>query len=119
MDQGRMRELELTLFRLLGQDVALEGVLSLDFSRTGQLETLLGTGFRLHFRHLFLVKINVRFLVLLFGFRRDEHGHPLSFQFGHLLYFSVVLQVLCQAEQQNFTLVLVHDGPSLEKNVCL
>ena len=61
-----MRKLELPLFRLLGQDVALEGVLSLDLSRTGQLESLLGTGFGLHFRHLFLIKIYFCFPVIIF-----------------------------------------------------
>jgi hypothetical protein len=66
VDQGRMRKLQLPLFRLFGQDVAFEGVLSLDLSGPGQLETLLGTGFGLHFRHLFLVKINVRFPVFTF-----------------------------------------------------
>jgi hypothetical protein len=66
VDQGGMRQLKLPLFRLFGQDVTLEGVLSLDLSRTCQLETLLGTGFGLHFRHLFLVKIYFCFPASIF-----------------------------------------------------
>jgi hypothetical protein len=56
VDQCGVRQPELSLVRLLGQDMAFECVLSLDLSGTRQLETLLGTGFGLHFRHLFLVK---------------------------------------------------------------
>ena len=59
------------------------------------------------------------FPCLLLGFGRDEHGHPLSFQFGHLFHLAVILQFLGQAEQQDLTLILVHDGPSLEKYIGL
>ena len=46
-----MRKITLLLGGLLGQDVALVGVLALDFARTRQRETLLGTGLGFHFRH--------------------------------------------------------------------
>lgn len=61
-----MRQFKLSLFRLFGQDMALKGVLSLDLSRTGKLESLLGTGFCLHLGHLFLVKLIVHFLAHYF-----------------------------------------------------
>ena len=64
VDQGGMRQLKLPLFRLFGQDVTLEGVLSLDLSRTCQLETLLGTGFCFLFRHLSYVFNLFRFIVI-------------------------------------------------------
>ena len=46
-----MREVALLLRALLGQDVAFESVLALDFASSGQLETLLGAGFGFHLRH--------------------------------------------------------------------
>lgn len=41
--EGRLDEVSLTFVRLLRQDVAVEGMLPLDFPGTGQLEPLLGT----------------------------------------------------------------------------
>jgi hypothetical protein len=41
----------LLLGALLGQDVALEGVLALDFASSRQLKTLLGAGFGFHLWH--------------------------------------------------------------------
>ena len=49
--QRTMRQVKLTLFAFLRQNMALKSVLSFDFSGTGQLEPLLGTGFRFLFRH--------------------------------------------------------------------
>lgn len=46
-----MRQPELTLVALLGQDVTLEGMLSLNFTRARYRKPLLGTGFCLHFWH--------------------------------------------------------------------
>jgi hypothetical protein len=46
-----VRKVTLLLGGFLGQDVALESVLALDFARAGQRKTLLGTGLGLHFRH--------------------------------------------------------------------
>lgn len=46
-----MGQLQLTLFRFFSQDVTLESVLSLDFTRTGKLEPLFGTGFGFHLGH--------------------------------------------------------------------
>jgi len=51
VDQCGMCQSTLAIFRFLGQDVTLERVLSLDFTRTGQLETLLGRGLGFHFWH--------------------------------------------------------------------
>ena len=52
MHQSGMGQSSLLDGGLFGEDVALEGVLPFDLTRTGQLEALLGTGFGFHFRHL-------------------------------------------------------------------
>ena len=46
-----MRQITLLLGGLFGQNVAFESVLTLDFARAGQRETLFGAGLGLHFRH--------------------------------------------------------------------
>lgn len=52
-DEAHLAEVTLLLLRLLGQDVTVEGVLSLDLTCSGERETLLGAGISLYFRHLF------------------------------------------------------------------
>ncbi len=47
-----MGEVALLLFGLLGQDVALESMFSLDFSCSGKGEPLFGTGISLNLWHL-------------------------------------------------------------------
>ena len=44
-------EITFSLLALLGQDVAMISVLSLQLAAAGYLETLLGSGLGLHFRH--------------------------------------------------------------------
>lgn len=44
----------LALLRLLRQDVAVISVLTLDLSRAGEREALLGRGIGLYFRHFFM-----------------------------------------------------------------
>jgi hypothetical protein len=46
-----MHKVALLLGRFLGQDVTVEGVLPLDFSGTGQLETLFGSRIGFYFWH--------------------------------------------------------------------
>jgi len=46
-----MGQIPLSLSLFLGQNVTFESVLALDLAGTGKLETLLGTGLGLHFRH--------------------------------------------------------------------
>ena len=46
-----MIQVSLLLLRLLGENVAVISVFSLDFTRTGERETLLRTGVGLQFRH--------------------------------------------------------------------
>ncbi len=50
-DEGGVGEVPLPLGLLLGQDVTLVGMLALDLTRTGDLETLLGARVRFYFRH--------------------------------------------------------------------
>jgi len=56
---------KLTLLRFLGQDVTLESVLSLDFTRACNFKAFLGAGFGFHLRH-FLPVFNLSYL-LFFG----------------------------------------------------
>jgi hypothetical protein len=49
--QGNVRKITLLLGCLFGQNVAFESVLTLDFARAGQRETLFGAGLGLHFWH--------------------------------------------------------------------
>ena len=51
VDSGCVGQVALLLRRLLRQDVTLESVLPLDFSRSSKLEALLGACFGLHLRH--------------------------------------------------------------------
>ena len=51
MNKRCLRQSSLSVFRLLGQNVTLKRVLSLDFSGTRKAETLLSTGIGFHFRH--------------------------------------------------------------------
>ncbi len=52
-----MSEAQFTLLGLLGEDVILERMLALEFSRGGFLKTLGGPGSWLHFRHDAFAKI--------------------------------------------------------------
>jgi hypothetical protein len=51
VDQRRVRQGELALLRLFGQDVAFESVLPFDFTRACHFKAFLGAGFGFHFRH--------------------------------------------------------------------
>jgi hypothetical protein len=46
-----MRQTTLAVFRLFGQDVTLEGVLTLDLSSASELKALLCAGLGFHLRH--------------------------------------------------------------------
>ena len=46
-----MVEVAFSLLALLGQDVTMISMLSLQMAAAGYLETLLGSGLGLHFRH--------------------------------------------------------------------
>ena len=47
-----MAEVALLLLRLFGENVAVESVLSLDLTRSGEGKALLSTGISLYLRHL-------------------------------------------------------------------
>ena len=47
LKEGEVVEVSLLLLRLLGENVAMVSVLSLDFARAGKREALFGTGDRL------------------------------------------------------------------------
>lgn len=59
---------------------------------------------------------SVLFFVCLW---RNEHGHSLTLQFGHLLNFSKLFELLGKSEQQYLTLVLIDDGPSFKEHIGL
>ena len=48
-------EITFSLLALLGQDVAMISMLSLQLAATRYLETLLGSGLSLHFRHFTII----------------------------------------------------------------
>jgi len=56
------------LFRLLGQNVAVESMFSLDFTGSGKGEPFFGTGVSFHLRH------NVTFNDLIIGYLYRSHG---------------------------------------------
>jgi hypothetical protein len=51
VNRGRVRQVALLLRAFFGQDVALEGVLPLDFPSPREFETLLSASFCFHLRH--------------------------------------------------------------------
>lgn len=51
LNDGGVTEVTLSLLALLGQDVAMISMLSLQFAATRYLEALLGSGLSLHFWH--------------------------------------------------------------------
>ncbi len=74
LDEGGVIEITFSLLALLGQDVTMISVLSLQMAAAGYLETLLGSGLGLHFRHFTIsfkgIKLLYLFLLLLaFSFK--------------------------------------------------
>jgi hypothetical protein len=65
MHQARFCEITLSLRFLFGQNVTFERVLSFNFSRSGELEALLGAGYGFHLWH------NLYCFVLIFSFSAD------------------------------------------------
>lgn len=53
-NECRMVQITLALLGLLRQDVAVVSVFTLDLSRAGEREALLGRGIGLYFRHFFM-----------------------------------------------------------------
>ena len=58
LNDGGVVEVAFSLLALLGQDVAMISMLSLQLAATRYLETLLGSGLCLHFRH-FTISLKV------------------------------------------------------------
>ena len=54
-----------------------------------------------------------------FLFRRKLNSHALTFQYRHLIYFSVVFQVICKTKQKHFTLLLEKDGATFKEYISL
>ena len=52
VNEGHMVKVALLLLGLLGQDVTVISVVTLDLTCSGECETLLGTGISLYFSHL-------------------------------------------------------------------
>ena len=55
VNSRRVAEISLLLFRLLRQNVTVESMLSLDFTRSGKSKSFFGTGVRLDLWHLVLL----------------------------------------------------------------
>ena len=58
LNDGGVVEVAFSLLALLGQDVTMISMLSLQLAATRYLETLLGSGLSLHFRH-FTISLKV------------------------------------------------------------
>ena len=56
---------------------------------------------------------------LLLAFRRKHHVHLLAVELGHHLHFGHLLEVGCEAQQQDFTLLLEDDRTPAEEDVRL
>ena len=65
VDESAVVKIAFSLLALLGQDVTMISVLPLQMAAAGYLETLLGSGLGLHFRHF---TINFRGIKLFFYF---------------------------------------------------
>ena len=63
LNDGGVVEVAFSLLALLGQDVTMISMLSLQMAAAGYLETLLGSGLGLHFRHF-----TISFKVLSYSF---------------------------------------------------
>lgn len=57
VDDVELHEVVLLLTRLLGQNVAVESMLSLQLTRSGKSKSLFGTGISLYFWHFLLYLI--------------------------------------------------------------
>ena len=51
--------------------------------------------------------------------RADEHDHSFSLEVRNIVGFSEIFEVRGKSCEQQFTLLLEHDGASAEENVCL
>ena len=103
-----MAKVPFLLVGLLGENVAVISVSSLDLAGSGERKTLLRTGIRFHFRHfrkIYLLVVNVSF----FGNRTDHHDHPLSFQLGQLLYLAVIFEFDGEPQQELLSLLREQD----------
>lgn len=88
-----MAESAFALFGLLGKNVPHECVLTLDFTGTGKLKTLLGAGFGLRFWHRYS---DLNYLLFL---RVDQHKHFLSLELWHRFRNSVFRKFLNELKQ--------------------
>lgn len=97
-------------------------MLSFDFTSAGESETLLCAGFGFHCRHYFTVfnkldfieQIILCFLLVLFW--RNHHHHLLAFKLRHRFGLAVIEQRLGKLKHLGFTLLLVNDGATAEKD---
>ena len=54
-DNSAVSQIAFSLFCLFSENVAMVGMMSLDFAGAGQSESLLGCGLCFNFRHFFLI----------------------------------------------------------------
>ena len=54
-DNSAISQIAFSLFCLFSENVAMVGMMSLDFTGAGQSESLLGGGLSFNFRHFFLI----------------------------------------------------------------
>ena len=107
------------LLGLLGENVAVVSVSSLDFARSGKRKALFGTGVGLKLCHLFNLLIVNNILIhhglfLLNG--SDHHDHPLAFQLRHAFRPAVIFEREHKTQEQFLSLVRELDGTSAEED---
>ena len=64
VDEGAVVKIAFSLLALLGQDVTMISVLPLQMAAAGYLETLLGSGLGLHFRHFTISFKGIKLTIL-------------------------------------------------------
>lgn len=110
-----MRQIPLPFSGLLGENMALESVLALDFARAGQLEPFFRCAVGFYFWHIDVLNLTLFFLHLHLG--REYDAHPFALQLGELIHLAVVLELLGKLEEQNLTALLENDRPADEMHI--
>ena len=129
-----MTEAALLHGTLLGQNMTLVGVLTLDFACSGKGEPLFGTGIGFHFGHnaVFLSPADDYFVeqgarryaqngllepLFLNSFGGQRNEHSLSFQLGHALHLTQILQLLGKREKKQLPSLFEDNRPAPKMHV--
>ncbi len=112
------------LLGLLGENVAVISVFSLDFSRSGKRETLFGTG--VGFKLCHFTKVLIIYFTTLQGltplqnhlfllYRSNHHYHSLTLKLRHMLGTSILLKFHSETQKKFLSLVSELNGTTSEE----